>query len=437
MRLQLDEEVASFYEDPDLDTYIELAARRFVNKTKAIVAKKTFTIDNTKVSKDSIAAAEVLTITCIADETAQGTLSGSITAAASADSGASTKFTTSVAHGLNLGEFVILSGFNTNTDYNATFEITLIDSTTEFTVVVVFGSTEAGSWAGTGLTLSGKHFKIFTKAGVEHLVFYDVDNASSAPTLPTGAVLIEVDISADDTAATVASATSTAIDAVTGFTATVLDDVVTVTLLIGFVGKTHVNVDVANGGNEFSIVVATAGLDEFFDIGDKIIKERGLTFIDEDSRKFVMRRIAWEDWNRLTPDNRNDFFVYVIDTRKNALYLPNFTVGTVESEFFLHGDSVNLSTFLSDESLPAEYHEYIANYALVLAFRRDREFEIANRYLTIYIHDERTAAEEIGNRLSSSQAGDFSFDIINVHRHEPNLIASINDNVRLSRINRT
>lgn len=78
----------------------------------------------------------------------------------------------------------------------------------------------AGSLSSTFFTLD----TITTK----YYVWYDVDNGNADPA-PAGRTSIEVDISANDTANTVASNTQAAVNAVTDFSATVLTNVVTIT----------------------------------------------------------------------------------------------------------------------------------------------------------------------------------------------------------------
>jgi hypothetical protein len=147
IRLQLSEDVEGYYLDTDLDSYINRAVVRFVNKAAPIVIHKSFDIDETKQAEAAVS--EVFEITCV----------------------------------------------------------------------------EANAGA-----IGGQYFKIYDKDDTEYLVWYDVADGSTAP---TGDNLIEVDIGASDSNTTVASATSSAINATSGFTATVNSEVVTVTVDAG------------------------------------------------------------------------------------------------------------------------------------------------------------------------------------------------------------
>ena len=100
-------------------------------------------------------------------------------------------------------------------DLGITVGITAAEVTDVTTVADV-----AGSLSSTFFTLD----TITTK----YYVWYDVDNGNADPA-PAGRTSIEVDISANDTANTVASNTRVAVDAVTDFSATVLTNVVTIT----------------------------------------------------------------------------------------------------------------------------------------------------------------------------------------------------------------
>jgi len=66
----------------------------------------------------------------------------SITAAATAGGGSSTKFTTSVAHGLSVGDPVTITG---TTNYDGVYLVSVVDDATNFTVVVAYVATDTGT----------------------------------------------------------------------------------------------------------------------------------------------------------------------------------------------------------------------------------------------------------------------------------------------------
>lgn len=62
-------------------------------------------------------------------------------------------------------------------------------------------------------SLSGKSFRFYSAGDAKcYQVWYDVDNASTAPTATTGCTLVPVDIATDDTNSTVAGNTRTALN---------------------------------------------------------------------------------------------------------------------------------------------------------------------------------------------------------------------------------
>ena len=77
-------------------------------------------------------------------------------------------------------------------------------------------------------TLSGGEYFKVSSSTTDYYVWYDIDNGSSVPTV-TGLTGIEVDIATNDTAAQVAVATQTAIDAIADLSASVTDSAVTIT----------------------------------------------------------------------------------------------------------------------------------------------------------------------------------------------------------------
>lgn len=77
-------------------------------------------------------------------------------------------------------------------------------------------------------TLSGAYFDIADSVGPVR-IWFDVDNTSTSPPVPTGGRLLEVDISANDPASVVASELRDAVNADSEFSATVTSNQVTIT----------------------------------------------------------------------------------------------------------------------------------------------------------------------------------------------------------------
>lgn len=95
------------------------------------------------------------------------------------------------------------------------------DFNTGFTISVVTQGAAA-------VTLGGKYFTMYDDVGPVR-IWFDVDNLSVAPAVPGGGRLLEVDISAGNTANQVAIALQAAVDADAKFIASVLTNVVTIT----------------------------------------------------------------------------------------------------------------------------------------------------------------------------------------------------------------
>lgn len=103
-------------------------------------------------------------------------------------------------------------------------------------------------------SLAGKYFLISAgDSGVDYYVWYKVSGVGTDPTL-IGKTGIEVDISTNDSANTIASATQAIIDAHVSFSATVSTNVVTVTADLGGLTK-----DADAGTSGFTVVVMTQG----------------------------------------------------------------------------------------------------------------------------------------------------------------------------------
>ena len=88
----------------------------------------------------------------------------------------------------------------------------------------------------------GTWFKLYSDYdGHKYQVWFDVDNGSLAPDTISGYTRVEVDISSGDNANTIAAALQTKIDSLTGITATVSTDTVTIASIKTATNPTDVN----------------------------------------------------------------------------------------------------------------------------------------------------------------------------------------------------
>jgi len=102
-------------------------------------------------------------------------------------------------------------------------------------------------------SLNNKYFFFYEPDGTGHYVWYDVSSGGSDPAL-AGFTAHEVDITTDDTANSVASATQAVIDAIGEFGASVSTNVVTITNAAnGYAQAAH------DGDSGFSFAVTTEG----------------------------------------------------------------------------------------------------------------------------------------------------------------------------------
>jgi hypothetical protein len=109
-------------------------------------------------------------------------------------------------------------------------------------------------------SLNNKYFFLYDTAGVKHYFWFDVNSAGADPAI-AGATAHEVDIGVAATAAAVATALETVLEAVSGFDSTVSDNVITVThSSAGYAMPAH------DGNSGFSFAVSTEG-DSATDMG--------------------------------------------------------------------------------------------------------------------------------------------------------------------------
>lgn len=113
--------------------------------------------------------------------------------------------------------------------------------------------------ADTAGSLGGLYFDLYDNVGPVR-VWIDVANGSTAPSTPDGGRLLEVNISANDSAGTVATAVQTAVDADAKFVATVSTATVTITS-----STTGTRIDISAATSTFSAFVSTQGVNSLLD----------------------------------------------------------------------------------------------------------------------------------------------------------------------------
>jgi len=116
-------------------------------------------------------------------------------------------------------------------------------------------------------SLNGLYFTIYDNVGPVR-VWIDVGNTGTAPGVPAGGRLLEVDITANNTAAQVATAVQTAVDADSKFGATVASNLVVITD-----SNSGTRTDIAAGTSTFTVATTTQGVnsaleDKYFTIYD-------------------------------------------------------------------------------------------------------------------------------------------------------------------------
>lgn len=111
-------------------------------------------------------------------------------------------------------------------------------------------------------SLQNKYIKLYDETGAKFHAWFNVGGAGVDPA-PSGSTDIEVSIAADASAATVAAALQAAVDAEAKFQATVVDDVVTITVVAP--GEV---IDFADQNTGFTLTQCADGLDLYLGLLD-------------------------------------------------------------------------------------------------------------------------------------------------------------------------
>ena len=150
----------------------------------------------------------------------------------------------------------------------------------------------------------------------------------------------------------------------------------------------------------------------------KPLKERSLAIYPSDNGSDVecpLHPIAYEDFQRISDRVKyNEGYCY-INNRANQIHLSTlFSNSTIYFEYSVKATESDALTLLA--SIPDEYHEAIAEYALYLAYRKDRELALANTYYGTYKSIEKEARIEIAEREVLPYGKDFSTQNMNPHK---------------------
>ena len=157
----------------------------------------------------------------------------------------------------------------------------------------------------------------------------------------------------------------------------------------------------------------------------KPLKARGIVHVpssDPRDRELPITEVAYEDWVRFTETQRYDSLVCYVDNRAHTISVPNnLENGTLYVEYSIRASDSNVDTIINTEIIPEEYHEAITDYALFLAYKKDRETVLANISLQGYLAIEREARQEVEAMEVQPINDDWSTEITNPHRDEDNL----------------
>ena len=201
-------------------------------------------------------------------------------------------------------------------------------------------------------SLSGKYFLMRAPDGSKYYVWIDVDNGSSDPNL-SGYTGIEVDISANDTANTVAAAVDTAIEAINEgddeFVSSVSSAVVTVNYVAeyeeidsGFSFALVGEADPSAGGGFIYLICTGASISG--KQGNKVIKSAAHVVIRVNIGKYSIN-MGLSDWilfntdgTSLSAENFNDVLEFIVGHWKSSgydlyLHLFNLSLGGYRVKF--------------------------------------------------------------------------------------------------------
>ena len=130
------------------------------------------------------------------------------------------------------------------------------------------------------------------------------------------------------------------------------------------------------------------------------------------------KQISYEDWNRFSDNYKKSANVCYVDNQASRIYFPKgLENGIVYCEYSIRATDVTAQAIIDNGIVPEEYHDAIADYCLFLAYRKDREFNIANSYFQSYWAVEQDAIREVGEKEVQPINDDWSTENSNPHRN--------------------
>lgn len=157
----------------------------------------------------------------------------------------------------------------------------------------------------------------------------------------------------------------------------------------------------------------------------------GITLVptsDAGDRELSLTQVSYEDWQRFSSDYREDTYVCYVNNSSNTISIPaNISGGSLYLEYSIRATDATTSTIIDTGILPEEYTEAIADYACFLAFRRDREFNMANSYFQSYYAVEQEAIKEVAEREPHAIGTDWNTENTNPHRSSDTSIQDISE----------
>lgn len=138
---------------------------------------------------------------------------------------------------------------------------------------------------------------------------------------------------------------------------------------------------------------------------------------DADDREIPFLQVSYEDWQRFSNDYREDTYVCYVNNQASQINFPStLDSGSIYVEYAIRATDATTAAIINAGIIPEEYHEAITDYCLFLAFRKDREFNIANSYFQSYWAMEQEAIKEVDEREMHPINDDFSTVNTNPHR---------------------
>jgi hypothetical protein len=272
-------------------------------------------------------------------------------------------------------------------------------------------------------TLNSKYIVLYDGTDTPWAFYFDTNGTSTAPT--GYANVIKVTISTGMVATAIGTALTLAItNAVTAtgsspFFALQQPSLIDITVTnntAGNINNTSYNANATTTSGTILFSVTQYGVDDSYDLDLPFLRERSLALVLGDGTRKNLNRIAYEDYIRTSDDKLLQYYACYIDTRRQKLFIsPNMPAGNIYLEYHVGFKAGTASQFLDGLILQEEYHEAIQSYGVYLAYKKDKELQLANTYLQEYLDYERNARHEVEEQLVNPLSKDWTFDNTNIH----------------------